>query len=202
MQKAHACVERLTPLFRAVAERKDLRSLVEEICGLETEADALKNEIRAHLPKSIFLPVSRRDVLEILTLQDMIADVAQDIAVTLTIRTMRLDPRLEAPLERLLGDATRVSSEVAQVTQELDELLETSFAGKEAERVLGMLEAINVDDSIPDTATLEAERALFSAEAELSPADLILWYQIIRQLGRLADLAEGVGNRIRLLLAK
>ena len=47
------------------------QKIVDEICRLESEADEIKNDIRGHLPKSIFMPVDRRDLLEILILQDI-----------------------------------------------------------------------------------------------------------------------------------
>ena len=39
-------------------------------------------------------------------------------------------------------------------------------------------------------------------EQEMSPIDVMFCYQTFRQLGELANLAEGVGNRLHLLLAK
>jgi len=45
-------------------------------------------------------------------------------------------------------------------------------------------------------------RKLFALAKELSAVDVMFWYGIFRQLGELADLSEGIGNRVRLLLAK
>jgi hypothetical protein len=45
-----------------------------------------------------------------------------------------------------------------------------------------------------------AARKLFSIEAELGVAT-IFWHQVLRQIATLADLAERVGNRLRLLMA-
>ena len=40
----------------------------------------MKRDIRLHLPKSIFLQVSRSDILELLAAQDRVANKAKDIA--------------------------------------------------------------------------------------------------------------------------
>ena len=45
-------------------------------------------------------------------------------------------------------------------------------------------------------------RELFRLEESLSPVSVMLWYQIIGWIGDLADQAEKVGNRIRLLIAR
>jgi uncharacterized protein Yka (UPF0111/DUF47 family) len=43
---------------------------------------------------------------------------------------------------------------------------------------------------------------LFDLEQDLPPIDAIFLYQIIDMIGELADLAEGVGGRLQLLLAR
>ena len=40
----------------------------------------MKRELRTHLPKGLFMPVDRRDVLDVLLRQDIIANQAKDIA--------------------------------------------------------------------------------------------------------------------------
>ncbi len=45
-------------------------------------------------------------------------------------------------------------------------------------------------------------RELFRLESELSPVTVMLWYQIIDWIGDVADNAEKVGNRLRLLIAR
>jgi uncharacterized protein Yka (UPF0111/DUF47 family) len=79
------CANQVPGLFEAVHDDdKDLvEEIREQIYAFENEADGIKNELREHLPKSMFMPVDRRDLLEILDLQDSIADTAQDIAMEL-----------------------------------------------------------------------------------------------------------------------
>ena len=204
MEKAQACVERLVPLFDAVGagDAKALKKLVGEVRGLEAEADAIKNDIRSHLPKSMFLPVDRRDLLEILFLQDLIADRCEDIAVSLVVRKMTSPPALKESVGKLLAEVTQTCRGAGAVMAQMDELQETGFGGAEAEKVLAMIDAINAEETAADDCGIEVTRKLFSLEGELGPVDVMLWFQIFRQLGELADLAEGIGNRLRLLLAK
>lgn len=51
-----------------------------QISHLEKEADVLKREIRLKLPRGLFMPVDRSDMLELLTQQDKLANLAKDIA--------------------------------------------------------------------------------------------------------------------------
>ena len=78
MHAAVACAKKVQDLFEAMAngDQARVREVRGEIDRLEHEADRIKNEIRSHLPKRLFLAVERRDMLEILDFQDSIADVA------------------------------------------------------------------------------------------------------------------------------
>ncbi|MCZ6795674.1 MAG: TIGR00153 family protein [Planctomycetota bacterium] len=204
MAKVKSCVERIHPLFDAVI-RKDQAGadkLTQEICELESEADAIKNEIRSNLPRSLFLPIDRRDLLEILHVQDSLADECQDIAVTLTLRTMTVHDDLRAPLDRLLKEVTKVCMTAARIIEEFDELVETAFGGHEAEKVLEMIKELNAEETVTDEVGCAIAKKLFSLEQEMSPVEVMLWFRILRQVGELANRAEGIGNRLRLLLAK
>ena len=48
---------------------------------MEHEADLLKNDIRDNLPKSMFLPVDRRDLLSLLHHQDVVTQRTHDLEI-------------------------------------------------------------------------------------------------------------------------
>jgi len=92
MAKVYACVQQLKPLFDAVIAN-DQDTVAEariKIAKLENEADELKWELRHHLPTGLFMPVDRRDLLEVLMMQDKIANQAKDIAGLIVGRHMTL----------------------------------------------------------------------------------------------------------------
>ncbi len=62
----------------------------QRIADLENQADALKKEFRLNLPKSLFLPVSRTDLLELVSVQDKVANKAKDIAGLMLGRQMTI----------------------------------------------------------------------------------------------------------------
>src|SRR5690554_6195906 len=106
------CVELLIPYFDAVfAENWDRASeLQTRIAELERASDAIKNELRLNLPSSLFMPVDRRDVLEVLDMQDLIANKTKDIAGLILGRKMQIPKALEATYIKFLNrciDATR-----------------------------------------------------------------------------------------------
>ena len=89
-----------------------------------------------------------------------------------------------------------------KIIEELDELLEMGFRGREATRVEEMVEALNLLEDETDELGLQLARQLFEHEEEIKPVSVMMWYQIIQWVGDLADYAEKVGDRLRLLIAR
>lgn len=90
MASVQECVAQLLPYINAVlaGDWDAAASEQAKISQMEREADKLKRELRLNLPNSLFMPVSRRDLLEVLTMQDKIANKARSIAGLILGRKM------------------------------------------------------------------------------------------------------------------
>jgi predicted phosphate transport protein (TIGR00153 family) len=204
MKVVTKCAQQVQPLIKALVEQDHTQVTVlkDRIFMLEAEADRLKHELRAHLPKSLFMPVDRRDLLEVLLLQDTIANTAQDIAGLLIERKMSIPDFLRDPLLVLTERCIQTVEHAAKAIAELDELLAIGFRGREADLVDVMLKELNEIEDETDELGIALARALFDHEDELKPVSVMMWYQIIEWIGDLADYAEKVGDHLRLLIAK
>lgn len=87
-----------------------------------------------------------------------------------------------------------------EVIKELDELLECSFGGIEAEKVKGMIEQIALFEHEVDRLAHQLMRALYRTSDSLSPQKFHLWLALIQNIAALAHFCEDLGNRIRTLL--
>lgn len=204
MRTVKKCASQVTKLFEALCEgdQKKVEAIKDRIFELENEADTIKNELRAHLPKSLFMPVDRRDLLEVLDLQDSIADTAQDIAGLLVERKMDVEKGMEKPLLIMVRRCVDACDQATRIIERLDELVETGFRGPESDAVIEMVEQLNKIESDTDQMGLELARSLFVHEDKMKPVSVVFWYDLIRMIGELADYSEKVGNRLRLLLAR
>ncbi len=204
MRKVKKCAGQVTKLFEALCDgdQKKVEDIKERIFELESEADDIKNQLRAQLPKSLFMPVDRRDLLEVLDLQDEIADTAQDIAGLLVERKMEVMDGMHQPLLNLVRRCVDACDQASRIIERLDELVETGFRGPESEAVIEMVDQLNKIESDTDQMGLELARSLFSHEDNMKPVSVVFWYNLIVMIGELADYAEKVGNRLRLLLAR
>lgn len=204
MEKAYACVEELLPFFEAVFAANWQQALVlqKEIATLEHEADQLKKDLRLHLPKSLFLPVPRSDLLEMLTLQDTLPNKAKDIAGLVYGRHMHFPEAIAGNFFALLKRCLDAAKQARRAIEELDELLETGFRGNEVKVVEDMIVELDRIERETDEMQVEIRQTLFKIENTLPPVDVIFLYKIIEWTGDLADDAHRVGGQLHLLLAR
>jgi len=202
MRVVISCVEKLPALFEAVmAENQaEVERLQGEIFAIESEADTIKKEVRQHLPRTILLPVNRADLIDLLILQDKIANTAQDVAGLVVERRMTVPEGIRDHLMPFVETCLAVCHHAATIIEELDELLETGFSGPEAHSVSDMIDQLNKLEDRSDDQGMAISRALFKHEDELSPVSVIFWYRLIEWIGDTADHAEAVGERLQLMI--
>ncbi|MBW2421966.1 MAG: DUF47 family protein [Deltaproteobacteria bacterium] len=146
------------------------------------------------------MAIERRDTLEILDLQDSIADVAQDIAELADMRRMTTPEPLHEPLVALTRRVVETCVQAEKIIDELDELIETGFGPRESARVDEKITQLGLLESETDKLAEAAQRVLFGIEDELG-IGTYFWYKMINSIADMADYAEKVGNRLRLLIA-
>lgn len=203
MDIAYRCARQLIPLFEAVVKKdwvavEDCRQTIRD---LESEADEMKQEIRSNLPKSLFMPVPREDLLELLLVQDRVANRAKDVSGLVVGRKMELPEAIAEPFLKFVRCSVAAARQARKSVRELDELFETGFRGAEAKLVESMVAELDRLESESDALQSELRGGLFKLESELPPVDVMFLYKVIDLTGEVADFAERVGRRLELLLA-
>lgn len=202
MEKVHMCVKELPLLLEAieVKDQKKIDKLAKHISKLEHEADLTKNDIRNHLPKSIFLPIPKASLLEILSLQDCLADKAEDISIVFTLHTLKNYEKLKEKFQVFFHENVETVDLANTIIKEFDELLESSFGGIEAEKVKEMVEALSLKEHEIDVLQYDLLKTLYSMGNNLDHVSFYHWISVIKEVGTLSNLAEKLANRIRMVL--
>ncbi|MFZ5757003.1 MAG: TIGR00153 family protein [Pseudomonadota bacterium] len=204
MKKCHQCAELLIPFTESVLAGRweQALELQQKIASVEREADVFKRDIRKQLPKSLFLPMPREDLLDLVSTQDKVANKAKDIAGLMYGRHMEIPADLAEPILRFVRGSVAASSQAVKAIGELDELIETGFGGHEVKLVEKLIEELDVLEHDTDEQQIEIRLALFKVEKQMYPVDVIFLYQVIEQIGDLANRAQRVGGQLQMLLAR
>jgi len=203
-ERVHDTVVLIRPMFDAfvAGDWEQTEEMYNRIEVLEHEADVIKNDIRDHLPKSLFLPVDRGDLLTFLKEQDRIADRAEDLGVLLTMRRTPTPDSIKEDVLRLVDAVVTASEKWYQVARELPTLLEASFTGPEVDRILGLVNEVALAERETDDRQALVTKRLFEHEDEIGAVSVMMWFNIVRVLGSMANAAENTADLLRLMLAK
>lgn len=193
----------LIGFFEAVTDNdwERARDIQQQVVKFENEADEIKKQLRLHLPKSLFLPVPRTDLLELLTMQDRIPNRAKDIAGIIMGRRMAIPTVMKDQMNEFVRASVAAAEQALTAINELDELLETGFSGRELTVVENMIKELDDLEEKADQLEIGVRTSLFALEAQLPPVDVMFLYNIIDWVGDIANRAHDVGGRLQLLLA-
>jgi predicted phosphate transport protein (TIGR00153 family) len=203
MDIVYRCAKKLRPFMNAVI-RRDLKRMTEvrsQIEALEHEADNLKKEIRINMPKSLFMPVPREDLLELLLVQDKIANRTKDVSGVIFGRKMKIPKQIAPQLMEFVDRNIDATKQARKSVKELDELFTAGFKGAEVNLVNDLIEELDRIETHTDEQQTILRSALFEIEKTLDPIDAIFLYEVIQLTGEIADMSERVGRRLELLLS-
>ena len=203
IDQVNECVNKIKPLFDAYSSKdyKKVEEIAKDISKVEYKADKIKTDIRQHLPQSIFLPVDKRDFMGLLSAQDDIADAVEDLAVLMRIKNIDIPEQLCEPLMDLVMHVVGLANDACNMIRELEDLLEASFGGAEAEKVDEMASNLGTAEYEADKKQFLLAQKLFSLN-DLGAADLFLLNEVIKKLGGVADQSEKIGKTLHLFLSR
>ena len=204
IDKVAACSELLIPFFQA-SHGQDwgrVEEIRKKISKFEKQADELKREIRLTLPKGLFMPIARGDLIELVNRQDKIANTAKDIAGRVLGRKLQIPSEISDDFITYLQRCLDAIQQAKKAINELDELLETGFKGREVDIVTKMISELEAIEDDTDSLQIKLRRNLLEIEQHHNPVDIMFLYQILEWVGSLADHSELIGTQLELILAR
>ena len=144
MRTVFSCICFLPPIMDALyrQDKDQIEEFGHDIIALETEADAIKHTFRLTMPNTLLLPVDREDLLRLISDQDRMADITEDIAKTLLFRSMEVPDSLKEILDELLEGTMEISASAKDMIERLDELVQVGFRGRQQEKVSEMIAGV------------------------------------------------------------
>lgn len=201
--KTSECADQLLPFFEATLEGdwEAAATHRETVTRLEHDADELKTELRLNLPSTLFLPVSRSDLLDLISVQDKIANKVRDITGIMLGRRMQVPEELAQPMRDYMRTAVACVAQARHALEELKDLLESGFGRNVSDVMQKLIRELHRLEQQADNQQIAIRRQLFGLEDRLPPVDVMFLYKIIDWVGELSDRAERVGSRLQIMTA-
>ena len=148
------------------------------------------------------MPVPRQDILELLSVQDRIPDLALDVADIVLTRRMTIPEPVSRNFMDFVARTIDATARSRKSVRELDELFSAGFRGAEAKLVEDMIEEIDRIDKEVDAKRHELMAGLLAIESSLDPVHAVFLYRVIDRVTELAYTAGRIGHRLDILLAR
>lgn len=202
MEKVVACLAKLSESFASFHEGQfeKMEALAKEVSEFEHEADLIKDDIRKSLPKSFLFPIDRSNFLDMLTLQDNIADTSEEIADLMGIKKLEIHPELKDPLKAYMDKNMDCAWDIRDIVLSFDQLLEASFGGPIAVKVKDQVNVIAFKEHEASSMRRKMTKTLFEIGDRYSTPDFVLWTKLIENIGFIAHYSEKVALRIEMVL--
>ncbi len=202
-EQVHGAVQLLLPLLRSALDEdwQRVQLIEQQVRELSQESERVSRDVCLHLPSTLFMPIPRSDVLDLLRAQNSLAHGASEFARLVALGRMRLHPAMQDEIRIHLLRAVDTVAHVMAVVEKLDELLESRFRGHEAVLVQTMInELINIEYSSRQRRD-EATIKLLGMKYQLPATELMTLDRLIEFIAGMAAQAKQVGLRLEQLLA-
>jgi predicted phosphate transport protein (TIGR00153 family) len=199
-----SCCEKLAELFFSTLETDSTASeeILNDIFSINREAKAIERELLLHLPRGLFMPFDRADILGILRELNRINTKVKEVSLHVHGRQLRIPDDMQ-PSFRTYLDLMQAAARKAQSSiDELDELLQTGFAGREAKLVESKIRELNAIDEDADEMKLKLIQQLYKYESSLDANHTLITYRVIDWLSDIVHGTQEIGGRLLLMLAK
>ena len=183
-------------------EFEGFRDVADKVSKLEHEADLIKGNIRAHLPRSILMPVDKRYFLWVLREQDAILDHAENLAQLLSLRHTKIPIRLKQDYKDHMELVHATVEEMERAIENIKDLLETGFSGRERDETKKFIKNIHKKEYEADRKRYQITEKIYKIERSLSPMDMYHLLKIVDWVDDIADHAENVADWLRAIIAK
>jgi predicted phosphate transport protein (TIGR00153 family) len=172
---AFQCAKQLRGFFAATikGDWDTAQTYRDEIERLEHEADDIKKTIRLSLPKSLFMPVPREDLLELLLVQDKIANRTKDVSGLVVGRKLQIPAQIAEQFLEFVDRNIDAAKQARKSVRELDELFTAGFRGAEVDLVTALIEELDQIETDTDDKQAAVRGSLFKIEKSLDPIDSV-----------------------------
>jgi len=183
-------------------EYEGFSEVAEKVSKLEHEADLIKGNIRAHLPRTILMPVDKGQFLWLLREQDAILDHAENLVEMLNMRKTKIPKQLrELFIEHIKLVAETVEA-MEEAVANLKDLVETSFISRERNQTKEKIHQVHQKEWEADQVKYKLTAEIYKMEKKLKPMDVYHLLKIADWVDDIADHAENVADWLRAMIAR
>ncbi len=173
--------------------------LTDQVARLESEADAIKRNIRNHLPKGILMPVDKFQFLQYLREQDKVLDEVEEALLWLSLRPGGMPGVLKEDFQDLVISVVPPIEKLSELVALATDFFK-SRSDRQRKKMKGLIQDIRQYEKEADFLERELKLRIFN---EVKDA-LVVFHMVrlVEIVGNIADHAQNASDRMRAMIAK
>jgi len=183
---------------------KAFEELRQEVSKLESEADAIKRNIRGHLPKGTFLTVDKFELFRFLREQDQVIDTMEDALDWISFRSEPGIPKeLEMDFHLLVEAVIAPIEELSRLVFEAKKYFNrffNRFSDKQRSMVKDIIRNMQQQEHEVDKAEEMIKQKVLKMKTD--PITVFHLFRLAETIGSIADHAENASDMMRAMLAR
>ena len=176
----------------------DFDDLTDQVAKLESEADAIKRNIRGHMPRGILMPVDKFQFFMYLREQDKVLDVVEEALYWLSYRPEEFEDDIKDDLGYL---AEKVVPAIEDLSPMVGLALEFFKTGSEGDRqkIKSLIRGIRQREHECDQLERELIHKIFTKVKD--PLKVFHLIRLVETIGSIADHAQNASDMMRAMVA-
>jgi len=178
---------------------KEFEKLTDQVAKLESEADAIKRNIRNHLPKGILMPVDKFQLFQYLREQDSVMDEVEDALYWLSFQPPGITKEVEEDLRELVEAVLPASEKLPELVSMATVYFRRSTE-QQRNKMKSLIRDIRQNENEADLLERELKAKIFRTIKD--PLAAFFLIRLTDIVGRIADHAENASDRMRTMIAR
>ncbi len=205
LQKHADKVKECAKLFKQAAichigeDCREFEQLTDQVAKLESEADAIKRNIRNHLPKGILMPVDKFQFFQYLREQDKVLDEVEEALFWLSFRPKAVPKEISEEFIELVEAVVPPIEKLSDLVEMATEFFRTRSESQRT-KMKSLIHDIRQHENEADLLERELKRKIFT---EIKEA-LVVFHliRLVELVGNIADHAQNASDRMRAMIAR
>ncbi|MGD8389379.1 MAG: TIGR00153 family protein [Desulfobacteraceae bacterium] len=173
--------------------------LTDQVAMLESEADAIKRNIRGHLPKGILMPVDKFQFFMYLREQDKVVDAVEEALYWLSYRPEGLDEDIGDDLMFLVDKVLPPIEALSPLVEKASEFFKSPSENLRQE-IKSIIRDIRQAEHEADHLERELIQKVFTKVKD--PLTVFHLIRLLETIGSIADHAQNASDMMRAMVAE
>ncbi len=199
--KVNECTKMFKKAIECHIDRKceEFDNLTDLVARLESEADAIKRNIRGHLPRGIWMPVDKFAFFMYLREQDKVLDDVEESLYWLSYRPEGVEEGIADDLLYLVESVIPAIEKLSPMVELATQYFRRKYE-KRREEIKALIRDIRQHEHEADLVERELKHKIFSTMKD--PVQIYHLIRLVETIGSIADHAQNAADMMRAMIAR